>query len=69
MARPATRSIVLAVLVLSSTGVMFGGQSPAPTSQAPPAATLFRVGVDAVRIDAVVTDRDGRTVPNLTAAD
>jgi VWFA-related protein len=27
------------------------------------------VGVDAVRIDAVVTDRDGRTVPNLTAAD
>ena len=69
MARPATRSIVLAVLVLSSTGVMFGGQSPAPTSQAPPAATRFRVGVDAVRIDAVVTDRDGRTVPNLTAAD
>ena len=29
----------------------------------------FRVGVDAVRIDAVVTDRDGRTVADLTADD
>ena len=32
-------------------------------------ATRFRVGVDAVRIDAVVTDRDGRTVTDLTADD
>jgi VWFA-related protein len=29
----------------------------------------FRVGVDAVRIDAVVTDRDGRIVSDLTADD
>ena len=33
--------------------------------EAPP----FRVGVDAVRIDAVVTDRDGRIVSDLTADD
>ena len=31
--------------------------------------TRFRVGVDAVRIDAVVTDRDGRIVGGLDAAD
>ena len=29
----------------------------------------FRIGVDAVRIDAVVTDRDGRIVEDLTADD
>src|SRR6185437_15152290 len=39
-------------------------------AQAPQApAPRFRVAVDAVRIDAVVTDKDGRTVPDLTAAD
>lgn len=34
-----------------------------------PEAPRFRVGVDAVRIDAVVTDRDGRVVTDLTADD
>jgi VWFA-related protein len=34
-----------------------------------PDVPRFRVGVDAVRIDAVVTDRDGRIVTDLTAAD
>lgn len=34
-----------------------------------PEAPRFRVGVDAVRIDAVVTDRDGLTVSDLTADD
>jgi VWFA-related protein len=69
MTRTAARAIVLATGLLSSTGVMLIGQSPAPAAQAPTEATRFRVGVDAVRIDAVVTDRDGRTVPDLTAAD
>ena len=69
MARPATHTIVLALGLLSAAGVILGGQAPAVGPQEPGAATRFRVGVDAVRIDAVVTDRDGRTVPNLTAAD
>ena len=34
-----------------------------------PDVPRFRVGVDAVRIDAVVTDRDGRIVTDLTADD
>jgi VWFA-related protein len=39
------------------------------SAQQRPDAPRFRVGVDAVRIDAVVTDRDGRIVSDLTAAD
>ena len=39
--------------------------APQERREAPP----FRVGVDAVRIDAVVTDRDGRIVSDLTAED
>jgi VWFA-related protein len=69
MPRPATRTIVLAMGLLSSAGVILVSQTPPSTSQAPGESPRFRVGVDAVRIDAVVTDRDGRTVPNLTAAD
>jgi VWFA-related protein len=37
-------------------------------AQQPP-ELRFRVGVDVVRLDAVVTDRDGRVVSDLTAAD
>ena len=69
MTRIATRTIVLAIGLLSTTSVIRGRQTPAVTPQEPAEATRFRIGVDAVRIDAVVTDRDGRTVPNLTAAD
>jgi VWFA-related protein len=45
-----------------------GGRYPGPAQerQEPP---RFRVGVDAVRIDAVVVDRDGRIVRDLTADD
>ena len=39
------------------------------SAQRAPDTPRFRVGVDAVRIDAVVTDRDGRIVTDLTAAD
>jgi VWFA-related protein len=41
------------------------GTTTAPQPQQP----SFRVGVDVVRIDAVVTDKDGNVVPDLTAAD
>src|SRR5580765_801029 len=34
-----------------------------------PQTPRFRVAVDAVRIDAVVTDKDGNTVTDLTADD
>src|SRR6478736_2864323 len=34
-----------------------------------PQTPRFRVAVDAVRIDAVVTDKDGNIVRDLTAAD
>jgi VWFA-related protein len=61
--------MILATGLLSATSVIRGGQTPATGPQVPGEATRFRIGVDAVRIDAVVTDRDGRTVPNLTAAD
>ncbi len=67
--RLAAGSLVLASGLLSSTGVIRAGQSGSAPPQATQDAARFRVGVDAVRIDAVVTDRDGRTVPNLTAND
>ncbi|MEO6238107.1 MAG: VWA domain-containing protein [Vicinamibacterales bacterium] len=42
---------------------------PAASPQQAPETPRFRVGVDAVRIDAVVTDGNGRIVTDLTAAD
>src|SRR3954454_7274422 len=73
MTRPTSRALILSIGLLSSTVGILGGQSPAPVPPLPPPqspeASRFRVGVDAVRIDAVVTDSEGRTVPNLTAAD
>jgi len=68
MARTAAYAIVLGIGLLSSTGGMRAGQSPS-ASQGTPESPRFRVGVDAVRIDAVVTDQEGRTVPDLTAAE
>jgi VWFA-related protein len=58
------RSIAAAVaLAIVSIRVLAGQQ---PKVDDPP---RFKVGVDAVRIDAVVTDRDGRIVKDLTAED
>jgi len=51
---------VLCVTVLAATAIF------AQDRQEPP---RFRVGVDAVRIDAVVVDRDGHVVSDLTAED
>lgn len=54
--------VVLAAALLSSHAIADQG----PQGTEPP---RFRVSVDAVRIDAVVTDRDGRIVTDLTADD
>ena len=53
---------------LSSSGITASAQAPPspPPAQDPP---IFRVGVDVIRVDAVVTDRDGRMVTDLTADD
>src|SRR3954469_5277583 len=64
-----TRAIVLSAGLLSSAALTISGQTAQPAQQSAPEPARFRVGVDAVRVDAVVTDQDGRTVPNLTAAD
>lgn len=55
---------VLTAGLLSSTGLTRGADQAAPTD--PP---RFRIAVDVVRLDAVVTDKDGKLVTNLTADD
>ena len=69
---------VLGIGLVSASVLIGQAQAPAapPAHNAPNApnaqnanAPVFRVGVDVVRIDAVVTDRDGRVVPDLTAND
>jgi len=57
------RGPVLAATLLLSTGLV--GHAQPPASDQP----MFRVGVDIIRIDAVVTDRDGNIVTDLTADD
>lgn len=56
------RTIAAGLVLTSAVFVRIGAQQP----QEPP---RFRVGVDAVRIDAVVTDGNGRVVRDLTAND
>ena len=41
--------------------------APAPTPQGPPA--VFRSGIDSISVDVNVTDKQGRPVTDLTAAD
>ena len=55
---------VLAAGLLSSTGTTGGAGQAAPSD--PP---RFRIAVDVVRLDAVVTDKDGKLVTDLTADD
>lgn len=64
MARTATCAIVIAVGLGIPLADLFS-----VSAQETPQVPRFRVGVDAVRIDAVVTDRDGHTVSDLTAGD
>jgi VWFA-related protein len=69
MTRTAACAIVVAIVVLSSAEVIRGGPFWGPAPQEAREAPRFRVSVDAVRIDAVVTDRDGHIVTDLTAND
>lgn len=69
MTRTATCAIVLATGLLSSADLVGGGPFPVSASRETREAQRFRVAVDAVRIDAVVTDRAGRIVADLTADD
>jgi VWFA-related protein len=63
-----TGTAVLAIGLLSSPYII--GESPfAVAAGQTPDVPRFRVAVDAVRVDAVVTDRDGRIVTDLTADD
>jgi VWFA-related protein len=61
-------ALALSAALLLSTQ-LDGRQSTMTAPQERREAPPFRVGVDAVRIDAVVTDRDGLIVSNLTADD
>ena len=56
----ATRALVI---------VMVGSAAAIAGQQAPPELPTFRVAVDVVSVDVAVTDRDGRIVRDLTAAD
>jgi VWFA-related protein len=57
------RLVPFAVLFLATVTLIHGAQDPSPE---PP---RFRVGVDAIRLDVVVTDDDGNLVTDLTADD
>ena len=46
-----------------------GAQPPSPAAQAPRPVLTFGVELNIVAVPAIVTDKDGRTVPGLTAAD
>ncbi len=60
-----SRRLIAAAVALAIVSIrVLAGQQP--TVDAPP---RFKVAVDAVRIDAVVSDRDGRVVKDLTADD
>ena len=63
-----TSALAVSAALLLSTQ-LDGRQSPNAAPQERREAPPFRVGVDAVRIDAVVTDCDGRIVSDLTADD
>lgn len=57
------RSVPLAVVLVAAATTIHALQDP------PAEPPRFRVGVDAVRMDVVVTDRDGNLVTDLTAGD
>ncbi len=69
-------ALVVAMGLLAQGGPLLGQQKaapapPAPVVQAPAqdAVPVFRSGINFVRVDAIVTDRKGEPVDDLTAAD
>jgi VWFA-related protein len=71
MARTSLLVGVLSVGLLSSSSSTPSAspQSASPQQPAAESVPAFRVGVDAVRIDVVVTDKNGKLVTNLTTDD
>lgn len=66
------RARVAAVLVLVAAVAVVAAQTPAPAGQSTPAdqqTPTFKVQVDYVEVDALVTDQQGRFVRNLTKDD
>ncbi len=62
----------MGLLVLLTGAALTAGQAPAPPPQAPSAAQqppTFKVRVDFVEVDAVVTDKEGRLVRDLKKED
>lgn len=59
--RPGFRVLLLAALATSPTGTAWPQAAPAPPT--------FPSGVELITVDAVVLDRDGRPVPDLTRDD
>ena len=59
------RFLVVVSGLMSVAVLMAGAQAPSQ----PPEAPQFRVGVDAIRLDVVVTDRDGNIVSDLALDD
>lgn len=57
------------VLLLALTATAAAGSADAQSQVAPPAGVTFKSGVDMVTVSAVVRDRKGRVVKNLTRAD
>src|SRR2546426_5130284 len=62
------RLLVLSILLSLWTPSMYAQQPSAPPSQ-PGAQETIRVGTAAVQTDVIVTDKTGRGIKNLTAAD
>jgi hypothetical protein len=66
MSREKKWTIGLGWVLLTAAAVIGEAQPPSARQEPTP---RFRVAADGVRIDAVVTDRDGRVVSGLTAED
>ena len=64
-----TAVLRIASLLAVATLAVARAQVPAQNPPSPPDQPTFHIGVDAVRIDAVVTDKDGNLVTDLTADD
>ena len=62
------RKLVLAAGIVCA-GVVAAAQQPAPQAPAEPPPLTFRVEVNYVEVDAVVTDAQGNAVTDLTQAD
>jgi VWFA-related protein len=66
---------LMGLLVLLTGVALTAGQAPAPSAQQPPASPAaqqpptFKVRVDFVEVDAVVTDKEGRLVRDLKKED